>query len=349
MANIQKGNLVHKDEQVLPTFSLAIKTQTFGEGAERIVRKVRFLDSNGVFVGPMMVAKESRFVEYHGSSYQQQLDYHTNFMRTQYIASSFAKLYNMAITDARNHYFVRNDIQDLLRSIPTIHFIEPMVIDLIEKNGLGEKNILIERYLKGEYKKFNNNAGYVEEEVKRLVNRMYTLGLGSNNSLNNRSNNNDTGLGAIAEDSYEEDDDESDDDGGEVINEIYNKSNLKQIAPHNSELKCSIDTLFSLLNQDACFPQAFSHFTYEKSKRKLMVVDLQGVFTVNKADGTKVYELTDPVIHQRPLGKKSERRIMNFGRTDRGILGMTAFFESHECNGFCKFLGLSEVNVDNMK
>jgi len=38
MANIQKGNLVHKDEQVLPTFSLAIKTQTFGEGAERIVR-----------------------------------------------------------------------------------------------------------------------------------------------------------------------------------------------------------------------------------------------------------------------------------------------------------------------
>ena len=48
------------------------------------------------------------------------------------------------------------------------------------------------------------------------------------------------------------------------------------------------------------------------------------MFTVNKADGTKVYELTDPVIHQRPSGKKSERRIMNFGRTDRGILGMNS-------------------------
>ena len=349
LTNIQKGNLVHKDEHVLPTFSLAIKTQTFGEGAERIVRKVRFLDSNGVFVGPMMVAKESRFVEYHyGNNYQQQLDYHTNFMRTQYIASSFAKLYNMAVTDARNHYFGGNDKQqDLLRLIPKIHFIEPMIVDLIEKNDKGEKNILIERYLEGEYKKFNNNAGYVEDEVKWLVNRMnITLGLGSN-SLNNRSNDNDIGLGAIAEDSGEEDDDESDDDVDE-INETYNNSNSKQIAPHR-ELKCSIDTLFSLLNQDACFPQAFSHFTYEKSKRKLMVVDLQGVFTVNKADGTKVYELTDPVIHQRPSGKKSERKMMNFGRTDRGIMGMKAFFETHECTDACKFLGLSEVKVENVK
>ena len=120
------------------------------------------------------------------------------------------------------------------------------------------------------------------------------------------------------------------------------------MAPHR-ELKCSIDTLFSLLNQDACFPQAFSHFTYENSKRKLMVVDLQGVFTVNKAYGTKVYELTDPVIHQRPSGKKGERKMMNFGRTDRGIMGMKAFFESHECTDACKFLGLSEVKVENVK
>jgi hypothetical protein len=44
-----------------------------------------------------------------------------------------------------------------------------MVVDLIEKNGQGEKNILIERYLEGEYKKFNDNARYVKEEVKRLV------------------------------------------------------------------------------------------------------------------------------------------------------------------------------------
>lgn len=117
-----------------------------------------------------MVAKESRFVDYLGSgNYQQQLDYHTNFMRTQYIiASSFAKLYNMAVTDAQNHYFVGNDKQDLLQLIPKIHFIEPMIVNLIDKNGKGEKNILIEGYLKGGY---NNNAGYVEEEVKQLVNR----------------------------------------------------------------------------------------------------------------------------------------------------------------------------------
>ena len=52
------------------------------------------------------------------------------------------------------------------------------------------------------------------------------------------------------------------------------------------------------------------------SKGLLMVVDLQGVFTV-RSSGTRVYELTDPVIHK----KKSKRcfRKWTFGRTDRGI------------------------------
>ena len=50
----------------------------------------------------------------------------------------------------------------------------------------------------------------------------------------------------------------------------------------------------------------------------MMVVDLQGVFTV-RPNGTKVYELTDPVIHKKK-GKRRFRR-WTFGRTDRGQKG----------------------------
>ena len=53
------GQLRHKK---LPSFSIAVKDQHFNEGAERIVFKVRYLDQNGNYTGPVMVAKESRFV-----------------------------------------------------------------------------------------------------------------------------------------------------------------------------------------------------------------------------------------------------------------------------------------------
>ena len=47
----------------LPSSNIAVKEQVFGvEGAERIVRKVRFCDSKRNHIGMAMVAKESRFV-----------------------------------------------------------------------------------------------------------------------------------------------------------------------------------------------------------------------------------------------------------------------------------------------
>ena len=77
------GTLIRKE---IPSWSIAVKEQIFEEGAERIVRKgkqvtivlldifvslkymlttartVRFLDSNDQVIGPITVAKESRFV-----------------------------------------------------------------------------------------------------------------------------------------------------------------------------------------------------------------------------------------------------------------------------------------------
>jgi Alpha-kinase family len=87
------------------------------------------------------------------------------------------------------------------------------------------------------------------------------------------------------------------------------------------------------------FPQAFSHFSYEKSKERLMVVDLQGVFQVN-ADGTRAYILTDPALHKRRTRPQGKVRLGDLGRTDRGEKGMRAFWDSHVCTDACSLLGL---------
>jgi hypothetical protein len=50
--------------------------------------------------------------------------------------------------------------------------------------------------------------------------------------------------------------------------------------------------------KDGLFPQAFSHFTNEKSKKQLKVVDLQGIFELNR-DGSRMYVFPDKAIHKR--------------------------------------------------
>jgi hypothetical protein len=46
----------------LPSFFIVFKEKIFSEGAERMVRKVRFVDAHGNFTGQRYVAKESRFI-----------------------------------------------------------------------------------------------------------------------------------------------------------------------------------------------------------------------------------------------------------------------------------------------
>lgn len=76
-------------------------------------------------------------------------------------------------------------------------------------------------------------------------------------------------------------------------------------------------------------PQAFSHFSYEHSAGRQLVCDLQGVW--NADDG---YLLTDPVVHQ-----VGEQRYIN-GATDKGLVGIKNFFETHVCSSLCKKMGL---------
>lgn len=74
-------------------------------------------------------------------------------------------------------------------------------------------------------------------------------------------------------------------------------------------------------------PQAFSHYTHERSNNLLVVVDIQGVGSF----------YTDPQIHSFD-GE-------GFGLGNMGQDGLTKFLKTHECNQICRLLDLPEVTV----
>lgn len=290
-------------DRPLPSFSVAMKVPIFEEGAERIVHKFRFLNEKGEFAGPKMVAKESRFVEEEGS-YQERMDYHQEFMRTQALASEFAKKFNAALNTLANHF--EEEYHSWLQAMPRVTFLEPLVVEVI--NFGQEFNMLVEPLLEGKYEKFNNNMGYVKGQSKSVV-----------------GDRNDLGLGAIAEEGSDEE--ESEEEG------LFDTK-------ENKPTTCLYQDV-----EDHHFPQAFSHYSYEMSKRQLMVVDLQGILEV-RADGLKQYILTDPVIHKRRKRRSNRLRNWTFGRTDRGERGMSAFFQTHKCSDVCRLLGLQEQDTE---
>ena len=81
----------------------------------------------------------------------------------------------------------------------------------------------------------------------------------------------------------------------------------------------------SITYENNLLAQCFSHFSFEYSKGKLLICDLQGVGK----------EFTDPAIH-------SVEKV--FGDTDVGKYGIYKFFKTHECNIFCEQLNLNNTS-----
>lgn len=80
------------------------------------------------------------------------------------------------------------------------------------------------------------------------------------------------------------------------------------------------------------FPQILSHYSWVKTRGRLLLCDLQGV---RKNENKTKYIITDPAIHS--IDK-------TYGSTDLGIVGMLLFFSNHLCTNECKQWPKIEVN-----
>ena len=79
------------------------------------------------------------------------------------------------------------------------------------------------------------------------------------------------------------------------------------------------------VNEYSTAAQAFSHYTWVKSEKRLIICDLQGVTRCNKIF------LTDPAIHCEDYMLLQPK----YGGNNLGPPGIKKFFASHKCNNVC--------------
>lgn len=116
------------------------------------------------------------------------------------------------------------------------------------------------------------------------------------------------------------------DDGESVtVEEFVDGTFVKYI--NNNGISCVEDG--NVIGQKA---QCLSHFSYEKSGGKLMVVDLQG----------SSYDLYDPEIATSTLCEDNQ---FLFCTGNLSTVAINNFISKHKCSKFCNIAGLSELDA----
>ena len=187
---------------------------------------------------------------------------------------------------------------------PCIRFISCSVLRLIDVQASdGYRYVLVEKMLRTErfnWTKWNDNNGMVDGERNHMpIDVDFELKQLQLQQAND--------LGAIVEE-----DEDSEDDGS--ISDI--ESAEDDTDNHHTATSDLVDRI-----NPSDYLQAFTHFTYRFTNKRVMVCDLQGVFNTDTVPPT--IELTDPAIHYA----STKGRRMVYGRTDKGKTGMNTFFK----------------------
>jgi Alpha-kinase family len=204
---------------------------------------------------------------------------------------------------------------------PIITFLPCSILVLEDHSAAdGIRGVLVEKMLDTKrfgWCKWNDNGGGVEGQA-------YHAPLDLEYELKSLRRGHAALAGVIEEGDEEDSEDcDSDDDHVEMPHHVLDSrttNHAPDIAPK-------------------AYLQAFSHFTYAFTNKKVLVCDLQGVY--NTATVPPTFELTDPAIHYR-----SKKRRMVYGRTDKGESGIRLFFQTHKCSDLCKLVNLSKRNKD---
>ena len=298
-----------------PPKLLGINSAHCGMGAERVAFRCQLADGRrspmDFVLGPM-VAKETKLVE----RVEEHVEFHRAFCETQDLAQHLADEFNKRLQALFDY--------DKSKT-PKISFLECSVLVLEDREWKnGERGVLVEKMLdtnKFKWTKWNDNAGGVNGSVAPID---VDIEFAKLKSPNRGFDGVGTGLGAVAEGDSDE----------EEESDVSNDEKTAPIPRFGLPRQRQINDTGSTVTLPSDYLQAFTHFTYLYTSKKVMVCDLQGIYNTDMCPPT--FELSDPAIHYA----SRKGRQMVFGRTDKGKEGMQLFFNT----SICKFLQLSKKN-----